>query len=217
LTYLVRVRFFDEVHSPTEFVTPQHPDVVELARKCPTIEEQYDWVCRNVRYPSGPGQDRHRIEAFGSGLWNKPIFRQVVYEMWHTSAETLGWGRYMGQCYGDCEDTSILLVSLARAAGYNAYVGVGEMGGMGHAWCMYDGKILETTLSSSGVPRDQGPPYDMMGWFNDLECVELLPGTYGRMGELMRSGRTFRKDKEVVLGELYGKLDRWTEPIYYME
>ena len=203
--HLVHVRFFDEVYRPEDFIQVNHPDVRDLAARLGTVENAYAWVAENVEYPPGGSYaDKHHIDCFGrGGIFNRPVFSQTVYEYWQFPSELLARGYYTGRFMGDCEDTSILLCSLARTAGYNVHVGIGEMRGIGHAWCIYNGQILETTLSRAAAPRAPGDPYELMGYFNELESVETVPDTYARVAEFARSSIKFNNEKCGILSDLY--------------
>lgn len=198
MPHLVQVRFFDEVHPVTNFITPFHPSVQDLAFQLGTLGACYAWVTRNVEYPAN---DKHSIEAFGGGLFTPAKFRQTVWEFWHTPAETLGWGNHNGQYAGDCDDSSILLASLAKALGYNVQVGIGTLGGYGHAWCRLDGQVMESTLSEPAPLRPETSPYELEGYFDDKESVEISPGIYSRLGE---ESRKLEREKSAILGRLYG-------------
>jgi len=83
-----------------------------------------DWVLRNVQY-------RSDYQAYG------------VKDFWNLPRETIRLGA------GDCEDLSLLLCSLYRAAGYSqddTYVILASKGETGHAW-------TEVRVSGSGWQR----------------------------------------------------------------
>lgn len=142
-------------HDIRDFVQPSNPEVL-------AIFSQY-----------GPG-----YWALYDFVCRNVDYRLDVGEMWLTPSETLGG-------FGDCEDTSILLASLMRAGGINGYVALGELGGYGHAWCMLNGQILETTyMSAKSVPDPED--YGLYVLFSDQEVVELWPGALGDVFEIRR-------------------------------
>ena len=154
--YLVSVRYPGQRHDIREFVQPDNPDVVAAySRYGPDPWSLHDFVCRNIDY------------------------RRDIGEFWQTPSETL-------RGYGDCEDSSILLTSLIRAGrSPNCHVALGNLGGYGHAWCEYNGQILETTYTSARpIPDPQDYcPYCL---FNDREVIELWPGALEDIFSLRR-------------------------------
>jgi len=145
---------YGQWHDLRDFVQPSNPDVLAAYSKRPDYWSLYDFVCRNVDY------------------------RRDIGEFWQMPSETL-----KGQ--GDCEDTAILLTSLIRAGGApNCYVALGSLGELGHAWCLYNEQILETTYTYARqtAPRD----YRLMALFNDVEVLELYPNSLAEVFELAR-------------------------------
>jgi len=158
--YLVSVRYPGQRHDLREFVQPDNPDVLAIyAQYGPDPWGLYDFVCRHVDY------------------------RRDWGEFWMTPSETL-------RGYGDCEDSSILLTSLIGAGGApNCYVALGSLGGYGHAWCQYNGQVLETTYTSARPVPDLGN-YETFALFNDQEIIELWPGALDEVFSLQRSEAT---------------------------
>ncbi len=154
--YLVSVRYPGQLNDIREFVQPDNPEVIAVYSQYPDPWLLYDFVCRNIDY------------------------RRDWGEFWMTPSETL-------RGYGDCEDSAILLTSLIRAGGApNCYVALGSLGGYGHAWCEYNGQVLETTYTrAQPVPDPQDYcPYCI---FNESEVIELWPGALGEVFELGRN------------------------------
>lgn len=158
--YLVSVRYPGQWHDLREFVQPRNPDVLAgYSQHGPDYWSLYDFVCRNINY------------------------RRDIGEFWQTPSETL-------EGIGDCEDTSILLTSLIRAGGIpNAYVALGTLQGLGHAWVTHRGEILETTYTSARPVPDPGD-YVAFVLFDEQEVVELWPGALGEVFELRRNEAT---------------------------
>ena len=156
---LVAVRYPGQWNSLQDFVQPDNPDVLAIfSQYGPDYWSLYDFVCRNVDY------------------------RRDIGEFWQTPSETL-------EGYGDCEDCAILLTSLIRAGGApNCYVALGSLGELGHAWCLYNGQILETTYTYARqtAPRD----YQLMALFNDTEVLELYPDSLAEVFGLARDEAT---------------------------
>ncbi len=152
--YLVNVRY-GAWYDLRDFIQPSNPDVLAIfSQYGPDYWSLYDFVCQNIDY------------------------RRDIGEFWQTPSETL-------EGYGDCEDTSILLTSLIRAGGSpNCYVALGSLGGLGHAWCLYNGQILETTYTYARqtAPRD----YRLMALFNNVEVLELYPNSLAEVFGLAR-------------------------------
>jgi hypothetical protein len=114
-----------------------------------------DWVCRNISYQKEDG------------------------EFWWFPSETLA------KTEGDCEDSTILLVSMLRSF-TNAYVVLGDYQGWGHAWgASEEGEILEATYNEArAVPDPEAyHPYVL---FNDQEVIEMWPGALREVFQLRR-------------------------------
>jgi len=58
-------------------------------------------------------------------------------------------------------------------------------------------------LSRAATPRAPGDPYELMGYFNELESVETVPDTYARVAEFARSSIKFNNEKCGILSDLY--------------
>lgn len=118
----------------------------------------WDWVCKNVSYRSDDG------------------------EFWYFPDEVIG------QRKGDCDDSTLLLVSMLRRfyRPDRVYAVVGTYRGFGHAWVELDGEILETTYSyAHSVPDPQN--YHAYTMFNDQEVIELWPGAMTKLFQLARN------------------------------
>ncbi|GAJ02274.1 unnamed protein product, partial [marine sediment metagenome] len=139
--YLVSVRW-GQRYDLREFVQPDNPDVVESYSQIgPDVWGCLDFVCRNIDYTRDIG------------------------EHWKFPSETLASGQ------GDCEDSSILLVSLLNNF-TSSYVVLGDYQGYGHAWCQFDGQILESTYTQARPVTDPGN-YEPLVLFNNVEVHEL--------------------------------------------
>ncbi|MFT5468083.1 MAG: putative transglutaminase-like cysteine proteinase [Verrucomicrobiales bacterium] len=87
--------------------------------------------------------DAQRV--FGSDSWELPI------ETWRAG-------------HGDCEDSSLLLVEMLTANGFEARVALGQHKGEGHAWCVVrlddESFLLESTWENvnqlSEIPKLEG-------------------------------------------------------------
>jgi len=162
--YLVNVRG-GRLQDLRDFIQTSNPDVLAVYSQIgPEYWTLYDFVCRNISYRLDTG------------------------EFWQVPSETLGRYWEEGQGYGDCEDTSILLVSLLRNFTH-AHVAVGMYRGYGHAWCQRAGQILETTYTSARVVPDP-QNYSPYLYFNDQEVIELWPGALEEMFALRRDEAT---------------------------
>ena len=106
-------------------------------------------------------------------------YRRDVGEFWKFPSETLASGE------GDCEDSSLLLCSLN---GYG-YVALGTYQGYGHAWCDFDGQVLETTYTQARHVPDPQNYYPYL-YFNQAEVIELWPGAMGEIFGLPRKETT---------------------------
>jgi transglutaminase-like putative cysteine protease len=131
--------FSDNPNLVKLFVTPREPSLVALkdevlkdtAVKLKDWIALRNWVGNNIEY-------RHDEDVYG------------VREYWQFGEETVGLRT------GDCEDFSILLVSLLRAAGYSAddvYVVIGKNAEGYHAWVKVN---LETLGWYDLEPQEDG-------------------------------------------------------------
>lgn len=157
--YLVSVRYPGQWHDLREFIQPSNPDVLAV-------------YSRN-------GPEPWALYDF---VCRNIDYRRDVGEFWQTPSETL-------RGYGDCEDSSILLVSLMRAGGLLNYVALGELQGYGHAWTTQNGFIYETTYTRAQfVPNpDDYCPYIL---FDEQQVIELWPGALDKVFELERNEAT---------------------------
>lgn len=169
--YLVAVRFPGQWHNLQDFVQPGNPDVLAI------------------------------FSQYGPNYWSLYDFvcrnidyRRDIGEFWQTPSETLA------SKLGDCEDTSLVLCSLLRNA-INAHVALGSFQGYGHAWCEYNGQVMETTYTSArSIPNPED--YCLYVIFNDQDVVELWPGALGEISAL-------RRDEATKLN-LMAEAHRWT-------
>lgn len=118
----------------------------------------WDWVCKNVSYRADNG------------------------EFWYFPDEVIG------QRHGDCDDSTLLLVSMLRHfySPDRVYAVVGTYRGLGHAWVELDREILETTYTyAHAVPDPQN--YHAYAKFNDVEVAELWPRAMTQLFQLARN------------------------------
>jgi len=157
--YLVSVRY-GAWHDLREFITPEEPAVLAVYSQVGQDAWQlFDFVCREIDY------------------------RRDIGEFWLLPRETLARRR------ADCEDTSILLTSLLRCGGINAYTVLGDYQGYGHAWCLHNGQILESTYTRARVTLDP-QHYTPFLLFDDQEVIELWPGALEELFALQRDEAT---------------------------
>lgn len=196
--YIVRVRFGNEEHRVTEFITPWHHQVQELTRQVGyDVEACYNWVCRNVKYPME--SDRHHISAFGGPFpLGFPVIRLTTYDFWQFPYETIGWMKD-GYAVEDCDGSAILLCSMLRCfvPANEVYVGIGGYSEIDHAWVriMHDGEwhVLESTLDEPFPPWAiiEASPYNPYCYFNDREAVELVPGSFNYINTRSKDNSIF--------------------------
>jgi hypothetical protein len=187
--YLVRVRFANELHWVTEFVTPSHPHVQSRAEALRhDIAQCYFWVSDYVLYPLCAHADEHEMFAF------KNMLHLKAKEYWQFPAETLGWMDHNGWCYEDCDGQAILLCSLLRTflPATDVYVGLGGRFELEHAWVRIRKNgiwyVLDTTLDEV-LPLwsiYEKNPYNLYAYFNDQEAVEVVKGTFAILYEGVR-------------------------------
>jgi len=157
--YLVSVRYPGQWHDLREFITPDDPAVLAVYSQVGQDTWQlFDFVCREISYRHDTG------------------------EFWQLARETLA------RQHADCEDTSILLISLLRNF-IDAKVTLGDYQGYGHAWCELNGQILETTYTQARpVPDPENYcPYVL---FHDQEVIELWTGALEGLFALRRDEAT---------------------------
>lgn len=158
-TYLVNVRY-GQWRDIREFVQPNNPQVQTIYSQFgPDYWSLYDFVCRDIDY------------------------RRDIGEFWLTPSETLA------SKLGDCEDTSLLLCSLLRNTITDAHVALGSFQGYGHAWCQYQGKILESTFTQAR-PVSHPEHYELHCLFNDQDIIELWPGALEEIFAIRRDEAT---------------------------
>lgn len=182
MNYIIRVRFGNEEHRVTDFITPSHPQVQSLVSHIGhNVQACYDWVCENVKYPTT--SDRHHMSAFGGPFpIGYPRISMTVDEFWQFPCETLGWGKPIE----DCDGSSILLCSMLRCfvPSSDVYVGIGGYNSIDHAWVRYKSGgswyVLESTLDEPFPMYSlvENSPYNLYCYFNDKEAVEVVPGSF---------------------------------------
>lgn len=180
LPIVVRRRFGRQRLDIREFIRPDSLMVRELvAQLPPDPDAHYLWVVRNIAYPWGDPDvlDRHLFCRFVTpdGSW------QVCHEsddMWAYPAEVLA------DRIGDCDDTSILLVSMLRHlfGPDQVFATVGYWNGEGHVWVVLAApqgwRLYETTLRGLSGPAPvewETPPYEPLCRFNDVHAVWVRP------------------------------------------
>ncbi len=145
--YLVSVRYPGQWRDIREFVTPYAPEVQQIYQEVgPDAWGLYDWVSRNISYRLDTG------------------------EFFQFPRETIAREQ------GDCEDTSLLFVSLAQNFDRDVWVVLGSYQGFGHAWGVKSGIIYETTFTFARPVLDPENYVPFM-LFNDQEVIELWPGS----------------------------------------
>lgn len=154
--YLVSVRYLGQWHQLTDFVQPNNPDVVAL----------YSEI--------GP-------DAWALYDW---VARNISYRL-DIGEFFLFPSEALARRQGDCEDTSILLTSLLRNF-TDAYVALGTLRGLGHAWVAYGRDILETTYTSTR-PVPDPKNYVAFVLFDEREVIELWPGALDEVFNLGRN------------------------------
>lgn len=155
--YLVAVREPGQWNNICDFIQPHNPDVIAAYFQYgPTPWNLFDLVCQSLSY------------------------RRDIGEFWQTPSETLARGE------GDCEDSSILLTSLIRSGGYPVHTALGDYQGYGHAWCEYNGQILETTYTRARLTPDP-QHYTPLVLFDERDLIELHPGALDELFSLQRN------------------------------
>ena len=125
--YLVAVRGSGQYFDIRDFIQPFNPGVVAIAQEIgPDVNEQLDWVCRNIEY-------------LGEAM-----------EYWRFPAETLAG---QGDCEDTAILLTSMLRNFYPADIVSCVIG--EYSGYGHAWCQFDHYVLETTLSRAGSVNKQ--------------------------------------------------------------
>ena len=151
---VVRKRFGDEWVDVRDFIRPNDFMVEQVLQGRPgwTVEELWQWVIDNIKYPAGDTfiLDHHTLLAYHPaggpiGMLIPSRFYSTV-DFWSYPSETLR------NRVGDCEDSSFLLTSMIRRQfpDLPAYSTVGLFEDYGHVWTAIksaDGwRVLDTTL-----------------------------------------------------------------------
>jgi transglutaminase-like putative cysteine protease len=177
-----KLEHYEEIAAadPRVFITVNDPvvkaKVEEVTRLCTSMEEKqlavFEYVRKEIEY----------VTEGNPKKWSYPQpYLQYKFDFWQFPRETIEWRK------GDCEDQSILLCAMMRAAGVSAsnvrvVVGIiyGEGGAGGHAWVEFKmgdtWYVLESTVSylnyiEQSVYYNLFSP-DVLGWFNDKEYYE---------------------------------------------
>lgn len=180
-TILVNKRF-GEVLDAREYIQPNSYPVQQVANFLwaqgpsahPYLERAWKFVVRDIAYPPGSHetQDWHRMVAYRQGIFRQPMIRHEAWDFWNYPSETLR------DRIGDCDDKSILLVSLlrARTPEIRSYVTVGTLRGAGHMWVTIlsgsEPVVLETTTDSP--PLREEAPYEAWYRFTERDTI-ILP------------------------------------------
>jgi len=163
------------------FITPNEANIVSIKNKIlnskfpltPDWIVLKDWVATNIKYPSN--------DVNGDGEPDYDYVKHGKWEYWQLPKETLQLRM------GDCEDYSILLVSLLRAAGWSpddVYVVIGKNSeGKGHAWVKIKLNLVLGSVWYNLEPQVGGwnifdvvfdtwecSGYHAEWYFNDLQC-----------------------------------------------
>ena len=171
---------------PRVLITVDDPvvmtEVEEITRLCKTTEEKqqaiFEYVRKEIVYVTEGNPKRYS--------YPQP-FLEFKSDYWQLPRETIEWGS------GDCEDLSVLLCTMMRAAGCppsDVRVCVGLLqywGGRGHAWiefklggtwyaleatCPTCNYIEKTEYYSLLIPQ-------VWGWFNDREYHDMTASSPG--------------------------------------
>lgn len=150
---------YGQWHDLRDFIQPGNPDVIDI----------YSEI--------GPD-----VWTVYDWVARNISYRLDIGELFLFPSETLA------RAQGDCEDTSILLCSLLKNF-TEAYVALGSLRGLGHAWVAHGGDILESTyISARPVPDPEN--YVTFVLFDEREVIELWPGALGEVFSLQRSEAT---------------------------
>jgi hypothetical protein len=183
-------RFGGEYLDIREFVTPFTPSVQDALAKVSVDGDRiwncWSWVCNNIKYPPSCNeiQDYHAKISFlrGCPIIRVPVKRsEKIEDFWELPMETLD-----PPCYGDCEGSATVLVSMLRnfLQPERVYCTVGTYTGWGHAWVTIHGGsdvfILDTTIPEAkhdGIRAvAEGDPYVSYIRFNDVNVIEERDG-----------------------------------------
>ena len=145
--------------------------VAEVTRLCRTTEERQQAIFEYIR------KEIEYVTEGNPKKWRYPkSYLSFKFDFWQLPKETIEWRK------GDCEDVSILLCAMMRAAGVPASdvkVVVGTVQGMfGHAWIEFKKGdtwyALESTCPTCNYIEKSNyyeilSPVVVLGWFNDTE------------------------------------------------
>lgn len=140
-------------YSLQTFVTPSEPLIQELAAALLAggnfIKDAQDFVHSVVKYTYDKGD-----------FWEYP--RETLFSR-----------------NGDCEDSSLALLSLLRCfmAPEDVYAVCGDWEGEGHMWVVANWKILESTAGSSKIINES--EYSPEVFFNDVYAWMGDTNTFG--------------------------------------
>ena len=187
-TVVVHKRWGNEESDVREFVRPDSYPTWKLSTSLHDpvlanyIENCRRYVTQKVRMaPGNPNiADWHKMSAYGNGILN-----YYETDFWNYPGETIAQG------IGDCDDKSILLVSLLRRRmpPTDVYCTIGKLGDLGHMWVSIRAKggfaVIETTVDTP--MQMEGQPYYPYFRFNDknvqlsrpLNEIPMLHGTLG--------------------------------------
>ena len=159
MSYIVYGKRFGGEHLDIrEFITPYTPSVQEALAQVALGNNQiwniWDWVCANIKYPPicGGIQDYHEKISFlkGCPIIRAPVKRSTkVEDFWE-----LPWEVLDPPCYGDCEGSSVVLVSMLRniLPASAVFCNVGMYKNFGHAWTTFSDGIEDYILDST-IPQ----------------------------------------------------------------
>ena len=176
-TILVKKRFGNEELGVQEFIRPNTHMVAKLADSFWSrsrtlndyIERCWRFVLNGIHTPTGDllTRDWHAMYAFHDKGSSTPLAFYQANDFWAFPSETLTTK------IGDCDDKSILLVSLLRRYNVWAYATVGTFQGAGHMWVVAGrrNKVLETTAPRPIEP--EATPYVPMFRFNERQVIQL--------------------------------------------
>lgn len=177
---IVEKRYPGERLDIREFIRPDTLMVQELvSRLPPDPTAHYRWVVEQIAYPVGGDEvlDLHQECRWvtRAGRWRTC---QLTDEFWSFPSETLA------DRVGDCDDKSILLVSMLRHLypPQAVWATVGYWQGFGHMWVtVWTGQgwaVYETTLDRPDprMPVPEASPYEPLLRFNDVEAAWMARG-----------------------------------------
>lgn len=177
-TVLVHKRWGDEELDVREFVRPESYPVYQLSAHLDNpnlanfIENCRQYAVNTVRMAPGDPNiaDWHRMQAYGR--WGA-VLSYYETDFWNYPSETITQG------IGDCDDKSILLVSLLRrrVSSNDVYCTIGKLADLGHMWVSVRIRgqwyTIETTVD---MPiRPESHPYYPYFRFNDKQVDIARP------------------------------------------